>query len=83
MLVCEAHRWTRAEAAGLIDDVCERSRRERGAVRVFAYLAEPHALPPVDRKTAPAVDVVVRDVLAEVLPERAANGRGLFGGRGC
>ena len=83
MLICGAHPRTRTEATGLIEDVCERSGRERGAVRVFPYLAQPHVLPPGDRKGGPAVDAVIREVLGAVLPERARRGRGLFGhGRG-
>ena len=63
----------------VVDDLCEQAQRARGSVRLFPYLAEPHELPPGDRSRLPAVDEVVADMLADVLPEPAAQRRSFLG----
>ena len=79
MLVCGPHPRTRTEAMSVVDDLCEQAQRARGSVRFFPYLAEPHELPPGDRSRLPAVDEVVADMLADVLPEPAAQRRSFLG----
>ena len=79
MIVSGPHPRTRAEALGVIDDLCEQAQRVRGPVRSFPYLAEAHVLPPGDRSRVLAVDEVVADLLADVLPDRAGQRRGFLG----
>ena len=79
MLVCGAHPRTRAEALGVIDDLCEQAQRVRDLVRWFPYLVEPHVLPPGDRSRVPAVDEVVAEMLGDVLPDRAEQKGGFLG----